>query len=133
MKVICKKLRKEFTNAKKCEWCGKSVPHCDAAHVFAKGMGGGRQLDIRINLIALCRRCHQDSHDGNRPMQLDLLLVVAQREDCLQDDIKNVIWLLHRLPKGSKYCDLTVSEVLPERSLDLALRVFKEIGKVTNE
>ncbi len=47
-------------------------------HLWAKGMGGGGCLDVRINLIALCLNDHGRVHLGKiaRP---DLLGIVAKR------------------------------------------------------
>ena len=63
-------------------------------------MGGGGRLDVRINLIGLCRLCHQQSHD--RPCHATMLLLVAQREDVSQRDIEDVMHLLRRLSHGGQ-------------------------------
>lgn len=90
----------EFRHAWHCEWCRMITPEgADPAHIFAKGLGGGSRLDIRINLVALCRECHVMSHAGHRPLQCDLLAVVAARHFCQQDDIQEVIWALKRIRK----------------------------------
>jgi hypothetical protein len=96
MRVTHPELLDEF-RGQRCEWCQKPRTMSDAAHLWAKGHGGGGRLDVRVNLIALCRVCHRTSHD--RPCHADLLLIVAQREGVLQPDIEEVIHLLRRLSK----------------------------------
>lgn len=95
MRVINESLLAEFRIVG-CEHCKKPLP-TEAAHLWARGMGGAGRLDVRINLLGLCRQCHQSSHD--RPCHADMLLLVAVREDVGQWDIEEVIHLLRRLPK----------------------------------
>ena len=63
-------------------------------------MGGGGRLDVRVNLVALCRACHGLVHAGH-VQRLDLLAVVSAREGVLQSDIEAAIWALRRAPKYS--------------------------------
>ena len=86
-----------------CEYCGRLCPWGrDPAHIFARGLGGGSQVDIRENIVSLCRVCHTDSHAGNRPLRCDLLALAAAREGVLQADIERVVFDLLRLPKRSE-------------------------------
>lgn len=39
-----------------CEACGRQA--VDIHHIEARGMGGSKKLDIKENLMALCRYCH---------------------------------------------------------------------------
>lgn len=80
-----------------CCWCGKRAPS-EAAHVYAVGSGGGGRLDIALNLVPLCRDDHQASHDGHRPITVDLLALVAQREQVSQKTVKAVIDFFRRVP-----------------------------------
>ena len=50
---------------------------------------------IRINLIALCRQCHQRYHDGKIKIE-HLLCVVAEREGLSASWIEEEIWRLRR-------------------------------------
>ncbi len=87
-----------FRFAKRCEWCqrrGEVDPH----HLWCRGMGGGGRLDIPINLISLCRSCHDETHAG-RITRIDLLLIVAKREHTDQDTIKDTIRDLRRKGKA---------------------------------
>lgn len=100
MIVINEKLLDEFRRKARCEFCGrKARGGLDAHHIYAKGMGGGSRLDIRRNLVGLCRECHTSHHAGNEPLRCDLMALVATRENCLQDDIKEEVWRLRRTPK----------------------------------
>ena len=43
-----------------CQVCGTVA--CDIHHISPKGMGGRAGKDRIDNLIALCRKCHEDAH-----------------------------------------------------------------------
>ena len=45
-----------------CEICGASA--VDIHHLSPKKMGGSKTKDFIENLIALCRRHHEDCHDS---------------------------------------------------------------------
>jgi hypothetical protein len=87
-------------NRPACECC-KRRPPCEAHHVWFRGMGGGSRLDVPINLIALCRQCHNQVHAGVIRRD-DLLAIVALREGMLQDDIEAEINRLKRSPKEKR-------------------------------
>jgi hypothetical protein len=99
MRIVDEKILDEFRGPGKCEWCGyvtrwKRDPH----HLWTRGMGGGGRLDIRINLISLCRLCH-DAVGLGHIARCDLLAVVASRESTTQSQIEEEIWRLRRTPK----------------------------------
>ena len=133
MRIIRPKLRAEY-RGQQCEYCRKTGP-CEAAHVFAKGMGGGKTMDIRCNLVALGHAfscaCHASNHAGHEPTHDDLLLVVAVRERVKQDDIIDMVHWLRRLDKSA-------SREKIERALRelrggarrLAIRELVEAGKI---
>lgn len=102
MRIVDEKLLDRFRTAGKCEWCGQWFGCREPHHVFARGMGSGSRLDIRINLAALCLWCHRSHHDGNRPLRCDLLAVVAKREGLLQADVEAEIRRLIRAPKARR-------------------------------
>lgn len=83
--------------AKRCEYCGyhAACPH----HLWARGIGGGGRLDIRVNLVALCTVCHTQHHAGNPPYKAVLLNIVAAREGVTVDEIHETVWALRRAPK----------------------------------
>lgn len=98
MKIIDEALLQEFRDKQRCEWCGR-VGIVQPHHLWARGMGGGGRLDVRINLIALCANCHSRHHQGGRPLKCDLLADVAAREGMMQDDIEREIYRLRRARK----------------------------------
>lgn len=79
-----------------CEHCGK-VGRTDPHHVYAKG--NECRLDIRENLVALCRRCHTEHHSGHSPTRRELLAIVARREGTTPEAIQAKIWRLRRAEK----------------------------------
>lgn len=97
MKIIDEVLLFAFRLKGRCEWCGK-YGGVDPHHIFARGLGGGHRLDIEINLIALCRLCHNEVHAGHI-MRVDLLAIVAKREKMSQDEILDAIRDLKRRPR----------------------------------
>jgi hypothetical protein len=100
MKISDRKLLKSFRGIR-CEWCfWRKAIH--AAHLFHNGMGGKKQLDVRVNLVGLCAHDHFQHHCGARPTLADLLKIVARREELSVDTIVERIRLLQRLPKQSE-------------------------------
>jgi hypothetical protein len=55
-------------------------------------MGGGRRLDLPINLIALCRNCHNQA--GSSIKHSDLQMIVALRERMHPKRIFRRLWKL---------------------------------------
>ena len=105
MKIVCNDTLNHFRRKGRCEWCAQTC-QSEAAHVIARGMGAGRQLDVTHNLAALCRRCHQSLHDGNFPPGREdeeegfgLFHLVARREKVDREALEEALWLLTRLPK----------------------------------
>lgn len=88
-----------FRAAAECEWCGeRNRGRLDPHHLFGRGVGGGTRLDVRINLVALCRQCHGKLHNGNIE-RAALLMVVAKREQMTVDAVEREYWRLWRKPK----------------------------------
>lgn len=94
--VYNRSLLDHFRQKFRCEVCGRKgavEPH----HVYAKGMGGGAQLDIPENLIALDRFCHNRVHSGQIPRST-LLALIACRQGLTVDQVLERIYSLRRLP-----------------------------------
>lgn len=86
--IINKALLEEFRCKTVCEWCKKTTRSgLDPHHLWCRGRGDAFRLDVRINLAALCRACHNAVHAGNI-LRCDLLAVVAAREGRLQDEME---------------------------------------------
>ena len=91
MIVRNEELLDQFREAWTCEICGKPARDgCDPCHVYAKGMGGGRRLDIRYNLVSGHRWCHRDSHDGKYSQEY-MLGLVAKREGVSIEQVRRII------------------------------------------
>jgi len=97
MRIVNPELLDAFRWKMACEWCGARGTGFDPHHIYSRGWC---RLDVRINLLSLCRACHSAHHAGNRPLRCDLLAVVAAREGLLQDDIITELWRLYRAPKS---------------------------------
>lgn len=70
MKWIDEDLLNFFRMGGDCELCLRRCSVREPHHIIAKGMGGARRLDVRINLIAvgagLSCACHTDFHSSPR-------------------------------------------------------------------
>lgn len=116
-------LLRAFQTPGPCEWCGKMCKQREAAHIFAKGMGGGHRLDIRINLLALglgawagraaeCS-CHWGHHNGKSPTRAQMLEVAAKREGTTPEAIEWAILILKRIkamPTAEQVAELAAKE-----------------------
>jgi hypothetical protein len=105
MKIDNPELRASY-RGQICEWCRSAVA-TDAAHLIHSGIGGGKQIDLPISLVGLCRRCHSAHHSansGNRlhPNFMDLLKLISRRERIEPEVIIDRIRLLQRLPKDAE-------------------------------
>ncbi len=99
MKIIDRPLLAVFRASQRCEWCRRPTPEgCHPHHVTTRGMGGARRLDIRINLIALCWKCHANFHNGFVD-SAELIKIVALREKTTPQEIQEAIWKLRRYPR----------------------------------
>lgn len=113
MRIINPDLLRRYSGAGICDLCGKRVRNRHGHHIFHRGLGGGFQIDLAINILSACEtfaggdHCHALIHaakltiSGRRATRDDLLMIVAQRERTTVDDIVAVIHMLRRLPKGS--------------------------------
>lgn len=81
MKILDEAMLLEFRCKPMCEHCGRRTQTgLDPHHIIAKGMGGANRMDVLLNLVALCRQCHMQVHDGHIS-RTTLLGIVARRED----------------------------------------------------
>ena len=93
MRIVNEDILEVFRQAPECEWCGKeNRTGLDPHHVLTRGAGGP---DVAENLVALCRRCHQDAHNG-RVKPSELLAVAAKRCRMTVAEVEKKLWRLRR-------------------------------------
>lgn len=100
MKIINEELMDEFRDAPRCEWCKKPTRgRLDPHHLWKRGIGGGWRLDCRLNLISLCRPCHNLAEDDTADRG-SLVAIVSQRERVTfgEQDMQELVWMLRRAP-----------------------------------
>jgi hypothetical protein len=97
MKLIDKSLIASFRGSI-CEWC-LYVAASEGHHIFSKGAG---RVDIRGNLVSLCRLCHTKAHAGHSPTREQLLTVAARREKTTAEAITAEVQRIRRLTKEGK-------------------------------
>lgn len=100
MKMVSEKTLKSFRTPGSCEWCHRFCPDGrDPHHYWLKrGMGGGFRLDVRINLISLCRFCHIAAEWGGISKRA-LLRIVSRREGVPCEEIERTLRELSRRSK----------------------------------
>ena len=126
MKLSCQKVLGSFNHSKRCEWCGKVLP-LQRHHYIARGMGGGRQLDVCINIVLLCAEHHAEAHNGG--MRRQIALVLAIRFETSVEAIDEAIYTILRLPKSDKIPrnrDMIGVSTEAKRLVRLAVKDFYE-------
>lgn len=113
-----------------CEYC-LTPGWRDRAHVFHRGMGAGKEVDIRCNFALIGSSlnwrclCHYRHHEGKRPTHEDLLAVVARRERCSPEDIEAIVngicWRLSKDPSACQIRDWM--ETLSLRAVEMVSEV----------
>ena len=109
MKIVNPAAVARFHGLPACELCGQpaGAGGTEAAHVFARAMGGSGQLDHPINLIGLgggfsfCN-CHGKHHNSGVTTE-QLLAVVGKREGWEPAEIEEIVYLLRRTPKEFRH------------------------------
>lgn len=91
MKIISEATLDLFRQKQRCEWCGCRVARCDPHHWKPRGIGGGSRLDIKENLIGLCRECHNRAESGDIPRSA-ILETIADREGMTPEQVQELIW-----------------------------------------
>ncbi len=127
VKIVNDALTRSLCTPGKCRGCGKSVRMRCGAHIWAKGHGGGRQIDIPCNLVQLgmdaymdCP-CHVKNHAGQKPTHDDLLAFSAADNNALPHEIKSLVMLIQRMPPIREVTRRKFIEIC-ERELDLGAR-----------
>lgn len=98
MIIIDLMLLDRFRSSRKCEYCGKPTPAgCHPCHISARGMGGGKRVDIPENLASMCPLCHHKQHGQNRDPSLeDMWAIAAKREGITVEECKQRVWEIQR-------------------------------------
>lgn len=117
-KVVPKKVMKIVEERSKgiCEYCNSNKA-TDPHHICEIGMGGGNRLDIPINILHVCRICH--NHDNTKFLQ-DANNILRQR---VEKKFK-LSGVLYPSVTIALYARMTIDEV--ERQME------KGFLKVTN-
>lgn len=100
MKIISEATLDLFRQKQRCEWCVR-VASLDAHHWKPRGIGGGSRLDIKENLIGLCRECHNRAESGDISRSA-ILETIADREGLTPEQVQELIWsvLAKKKPLG---------------------------------
>lgn len=86
-----------FRMTGRCELCLR--PQATEPHhwFWRKGHGGGGHLDMRENLMSLCRQCHDRIHFTGRPSRAALLMLVALREGLTVEELEERLYAMRRV------------------------------------
>lgn len=119
-----------------CALCGKQCKKRESHHIFARGLGGGNTLDIKINLLAVGstrhRECHCHSLVDTKEGRIRCIRIVAEREKCLPQQIEEAINFIRYLDKSaSRYAIQEGLIGLSEAAKRIAARELDEAGKLT--
>ena len=109
MKIVDEPLLDTFRTRGRCEVCGVFCAMREPHHVICKGMGGGRRLDVRENLLAVGSSlpfpecgCHGLVHDG-KIKRSALLEILAKRDGYPSGQhLLEELWRMIRVTKKGK-------------------------------
>jgi hypothetical protein len=99
-----KLLDRDFRGRQVCLLCGKRR-ECEPEHWVCRGHGGGRRLDISINLLAVDRGCHTKIHAGDIS-KFEVQRAIAKRENINVVTVYCAVWHFLRLSKGTTRTEL---------------------------
>lgn len=96
-----------FRAREQCEYCRRIMKTgLDPNHVIQKGVGGGKRLDVKENLVSLCRRCHMAYHSGDSKypgpatMRKCFFEIIAVREGFVSGEaVWQYLWTILNAPK----------------------------------
>jgi hypothetical protein len=127
MKITNRKLRKEFAVPGSCEVCNRWCRKREGHHLWHRTP----EITIRVNLISLgstplfCCSCHWDIGNGKIPASR-VLSIVAVRENCLPEEIAEVMAWMRRLVKPTA---AQVENAMEELSPPARLIALKELAE----
>src|SRR6516162_6541798 len=128
MKVVNFPMRLMVRDVRRCEHCQHPQPEgCDPAHIFSRGAGGP---DLECNLVALCRRCHDNNHMGHDPDRMRLLFIAARRMKTTPEAITRLVYFFRNLrsdlAKDHVLCK--AEELLGGETLNLFRREYLQLA-----
>lgn len=98
MRIVDEAILQVF-RGRPCELCNMPAPS-DPHHVEPCGMDNGKRLDVALNLISLCRECHQNVQEGGQRSRALCEQTIAYREGLEGPaDVREAIWRLIQRPK----------------------------------
>jgi hypothetical protein len=127
MKITNRRLCREFALPGRCEVCDRWCKKREGHHLLHRTP----EISIRVNLISLgstplfCCPCHRDVGNGKIPAER-VLSIVAIREKCRAEDIREVMAWLRRLVKPTA---AQVENALEELSPGARLIAVKEMAE----
>ena len=105
MKIEDEKLLATFRGPGRCELCGKGCKSREPHHVTAKGMGGGKRLDIRLNILSVgstpAFECECHTRIDTKAGQERCWRIISEREGVPVETIREVCSFILNLDKDS--------------------------------
>jgi hypothetical protein len=127
MKITNRRLCREFALPGRCEVCDRWCKKREGHHLLHRTP----EISIRVNLISLgstplfCCPCHRDVGNGKIPAER-VLSIVAIREKCRAEDIREVMAWMRRLVKPTASQVENALEELSPRARLIALKELAE-------
>lgn len=125
MKIVDEKLLAEFRSKGQCELCLRKCYPLDPHHLWTRGAG---RLDIRCNLISLCRVCHSEVE--HKQAKERILEIVCRRERAKPEAIWEVVCFVRRWPKHKRDQISRGAKELEADSLALFSRMWESVDNI---
>ena len=127
MRIDCPAALARRREAMWCCYCGKLGP-VDPHHCFTVATG---RIDADWNLASICRACHGKNHNGEQPMNAELLDLVAKRCFTTPQAITEAVHFVRRQDKDatSERLKINLRELSREAKM-LVRAALSEVGKL---
>ena len=86
-----------YRNQERCSRCLQPCWPCEPHHCYRKGMGGGSRMDVCLNILAVCRACHQHLQEAPGGREEGWRLI-EKREGLEEGQAEAAVWVLLRRP-----------------------------------
>lgn len=105
MQVFDDALLDVFRAKRRCELCGVGIEYVKAEphHIASKGMGGGGQLDIAMNLLATHLGCHHAIHLGRVDRRVVWFIVACREHLATWEEAYYHVMRVQAAPKEAIY------------------------------